>query len=251
MTTLSVDKIKMFVIFVIFTNSILAESNIRIITENYKPLSYLQEGKLIGPSVEILQLLMKKLKVQSSILIFPWLRGYLTTRDEPNTALFSTTRTKERESLFKWVGPLSQKEFSIFALKKSNIKINNIDEIEKYLTGVERGSINEQLLLSRGILNLSRVDYPKQNLNMLLWNRIELWSVSSSTFYETLLEQNINPQDIEKIYTIKHAKLFIAFNKETPDNIIKSWQSAFDELHFNGTIKEIFDKYNLSHLYVD
>ena len=125
MTTVSVDKIKMFVMFVmfvIFTNSILAESNIRIIAEDYKPLSYLQEGKLIGPSVEILQLLMKKLKVQSSILIFPWLRGYLTTRDEPNTALFSTTRTKERESLFKWVGPLSQKEFSIFALKKSNIK---------------------------------------------------------------------------------------------------------------------------------
>jgi len=226
-----------------------ASEHISFMTPDYRPLNYLHNGELKGPSIEILQLLQKKLNNKEDITLLPWKRAYQNTQVTINTALFSTTRTKERENLFKWVGPLAQKRFNIYALKSSNIKIDDFEQMKKYVVGVERSTINEHMLLSRGITNLSKVNYPMQNLSMILKNRIDLWSISSSTFYETLLASRLDPNDLEIVYTLRKAKLYIAFNKKTPDETIKKWQKAYDELYDSGKVKEIFKKHKVSYLY--
>jgi len=242
-------KIRFLLIFLFLYSSSLFANEIKIISEDYKPLSYLKNGSLEGPNVEVIKLILKKLNLKNKIFVYPWRRGYLMTKQEPNTALFSTTRTPEREKLFKWVGPLSQKKFNIYALKKSQIKINTLEDLNKYKIGVERETINEQMLRSRNINNLSRVNYPSQNLGMLLKNRIQLWSISSSTFHETLKENNINEDKFESVFLLNQAKLYIAFNLNTSDDIINAWQNAYDELYLSRKVEEIFKRYNLSHLY--
>ncbi len=226
-----------------------ASEHISFMTPDYRPLNYLHNGELQGPSIEILQLLQKKLNNKEDITLLPWKRAYQNTQVTINTALFSTTRTKEREDLFKWVGPLAQKRFNIYALKSSNIKIDDFEQMKKYVVGVERSTINEHMLLSRGIINLSKVNYPMQNLSMILKKRIDLWSISSSTFYETLLASRLDPNDLEIVYTLRKAKLYIAFNKKTPDETIEKWQKAYDELYDSGKVKEIFKKHKVSYLY--
>ena len=223
--------------------------HISFMTPDYRPLNYLHNGKLQGPSIEILQLLQKKLNNKEDITLLPWKRAYQNTQNTINTALFSTTRTIEREKLFKWVGPLAQKRFNIYALKSSNIIIDDFEQVKNYVVGVERSTINEQMLLSRGITNLSIINYPMQNLSMLLKKRIDLWSISSSTFHETLLEAHIDPHLLEVVYALRKAKLYIAFNKKTPDEIINKWQKAYDELYESGKVKEIFKKHKVSYLY--
>jgi len=227
-----------------------ASSEITLITPDYRPLNYLDDGQLKGPSVDVVKLLQQKLNNKIPITLLPWSRGYMTTENTLNTALFSTTRTKERENLFKWVGPLAQKQFNIYALKSSNITINDFDEMKKYTVGVERSTINEQMLLSRGIANLSKVNYPNQNLSMLLKKRIDLWSISSSTFHETIAEDNVHPDELKLVYTLRKAKLYIAFNRNTTDTVINQWQDAYDELYSSGKVKKIFDKHNVSYLYI-
>jgi len=227
-----------------------ASSEITLITPDYRPLNYLHNGELKGPSVEIVKLLQKKLKLKEKITLLPWKRGYQTTENTLNTALFSTTRTKEREDLFKWVGPLAQKQFNIYALKSSNIIIDDFEQIKNYVVGVERSTINEQMLLSRGITNLSKVNYPNQNLSMILKKRIDLWSISSSTFHETIAEDHVHPDELKLVYTLRKAKLYIAFNKNTPNEIINKWQYAYDKLYNSGKVKEIFEKHNANYLYI-
>jgi len=104
-------------------------------------------------------------------------------------------------SLFKWVGPLAEKRFNMYALKKSNLEIKEIKEAADYIIGVENGTINEQLLLSRGLNNLERVTTPKQNLLKLIYNRIDIWCVAASTFNKTVVELNIDPHEFEQIFT--------------------------------------------------
>ena len=62
------------------------------------------------------------------------------TQVTDNTALFSMTRTAKRENLFKWVGPLAEKRFAIYAKKGTNIKasgsgIITMAEKDLYYTG--------------------------------------------------------------------------------------------------------------------
>jgi len=223
--------------------------DITLITPDYRPLNYLHNGELKGPSIEIVKLLQKKLNLKEKIILLPWKRGYRTTENTINTALFSTTRTIEREDLFKWVGPLAQKQYNIYALKSSNIIIDNFSQIKNYTVGVERSTINEHMLRSRGISKFSKVNYPMQNLSMLLKKRIDLWSISSSTFHETLIEAHIDPNMLEVVYSLRKAKLYIAFNKDTADNTINEWQKAYDDLYDSGKVKEIFKKHKVSYLY--
>ncbi len=38
-------------------------------------------------------------------------------------------------------------------------------------------------------------------------------------------------------------QLYIAFSKNTPDDEVKKWQAALDELKKDGTYQKIVDKY--------
>jgi len=245
--------LRLILLFLIISYSYASNSNITIIAEDYKPLSYLESNEFKGPNIDVIKLMLKKLHITNEIKHLPWKRAYETTLETLNQGLISTTRTEERENSFKWVGPLSVKKFNIYALKSSNITIKSTDDFKNHSIGVERGTINEQMLLSRGMddSKLSKVNYAKQNMGMLLKRRIKLWAISSSTFHETLVENKINSDLFEVVYTLNVAKQYIAFNINMPDEIIKLWQKTFDELINSGKIKEIFIKHNVSYLYTE
>ena len=239
-----------FIVLFLFSVSFLYPSNnITVALDDYRPLNYLVEGKLQGPSVDIVKLLFKEINEKENIVYLPWKRGYETAQIKENFAVASTTRTQERENLFKWVGPLAAKKFIVYALRSSNIKIDSLDDLNKYKIGVERSTISEQMLLSRGITNLSKVNYPKQNMGMLMFKRIDLWSISSSTFHGILKKEKVSIDQFEAVYVLNQAKLYIAFNKDTPDETINKWQDAYDSLIKSGQIKEILEKHNLGYLY--
>ena len=82
-----------------------------IMTEDWKPYQFEENGELKGVAVEILALILKEIQSNQTVAdikILPWARGYLIAKSEKNAILFSMTRTPERDSQFKWVGPIFQ-----------------------------------------------------------------------------------------------------------------------------------------------
>ncbi|BBQ54171.1 hypothetical protein WP2S18C03_32520 [Aeromonas veronii] len=78
---------------------------LNVMTEDYPPFNMQGEGgKIVGLSTEVVEELFKRAGVEYKITLMPWKRAYEDTLSTPNTALYSTTRTPERETLFKWVG---------------------------------------------------------------------------------------------------------------------------------------------------
>lgn len=55
----------------------------------------------------VLTLSFSTLVYSQEIRIYPWSRAYVTALEEENSAAFMTVRSKKRENLFKWVGPLA------------------------------------------------------------------------------------------------------------------------------------------------
>ena len=81
---------------------------------------------------------------------------YRSKLTKPKTYLFSTTRTVDREQLFKWVGPIAVNRVVLIAAKERNLKINSVAELENYGIGVVGDDVAEQFLLNAGV--------PKENL---------------------------------------------------------------------------------------
>ena len=82
-------------------------NDIEWMTEEYPPYNFGDEkGVNQGIAVEYLKAMFKG--SDKDIQLLPWARGYklVQTKGKYN-CLFSMTRTEERESLFKWFGPIS------------------------------------------------------------------------------------------------------------------------------------------------
>jgi polar amino acid transport system substrate-binding protein len=75
------------------------------------------EGKITGSSAEVVREILRRLNQPDNITILPWARGYHLLKSRPNVVLFSTTRTKERENLFHWVGPLCTSRIGFYKKK--------------------------------------------------------------------------------------------------------------------------------------
>lgn len=155
------------------------------------------------------------------------------------------TRTKQREFMFKWVGPVSDNSWVFYAKADSKIVINSLEDAKssRYKIGTYFQGANELFLRENNFDNLYSV--PKDNLNVqkLIRGRINLWAAGETQGLYKTKQLGINPNLIKKIYKIKDTQLYIAFSRSTPNSIISQWQNELDKMKKNGKYQEIMDKY--------
>jgi len=129
-----------------------------ILTENLPPLNYLRNGVLVGPSVEIVKEIQRRVGSHEEIRVYPWARAYKMALEDENVVLFGTTYTKVRHDKFKWIGPLATKRDILVAKKGSGITINSLDDAKKVKRiGTLRDDTRERLLKRHGFTNLEPV----------------------------------------------------------------------------------------------
>ena len=225
---------------------------VKIFTENYPPYNMEVNGKLKGISVDILDAMMKEMgssKTINDIKLKPWASGYKITLKKKNTMLFSTTRTDQREKLFKWVGPIVDTKIGIIAPKSKNIKINNAQELNNYKIGAVLKDIGEQLLQTAGVKkkNIDAIGGKNPvvlNFKKMGKGRIDMFAYETNVAMYGAKSFQIDSSDYEVVYTLKEAQLYYAFNKKTDDKIVKAYQKALDKIKENGIYKKIIAKYN-------
>ncbi len=74
-----------------------------------------EDGSLTGSSAEIVLEMQKRVGGNEKIQVVPWARGYTYLQNRPNVLLFSTTKTKEREPMFHWIGPVANVSFAFYS----------------------------------------------------------------------------------------------------------------------------------------
>jgi polar amino acid transport system substrate-binding protein len=92
-----------FILTTVFLVSVqpLFSAELTILTENLPPLNYLKENVLVGPSVEIVKEIQRKVGSHEQIKVYPWARAYKMALEEENVVLFSMTYTEDRYDKFK------------------------------------------------------------------------------------------------------------------------------------------------------
>ena len=219
---------------------------IKVYTENYPPYNMEVNGKLKGISVDVLEAMFKQMgskRTRDSIKLKPWAMGYKITSKKKNCMLFSTTRTSQRENLFKWVGPIVATKIGIIAPKLKHYKINSAKDLNKYKIGAVIKDIGEQLLLSKGVNkeNIKSVGGKNPvvlNFQKMGKGRIDMFAYETNVAMYGAKSYQIDQNEFEVIYTLKEGQLYYAFNKNTDDKIIKAYQQALDAIKANG----IYDK---------
>lgn len=215
-----------------------------IMTEEYPPFNYTDNGKLTGLSSEVMAELVKRLGIPDNTKVLPWSRAYTLIQNKSGMILFSMTRTEQRESLFKWVGPVASNQWVLFAKKGSGIQINSLEDAKKVKKiGTYKDDAAELFLKEQGFTNTESVVDDLFNVKKLAAGRIDLWIVGHLQGLYKAKTVVGDTSAFEKVFDVKDTQLYIAFSKDTPDDVIAKWQAELDKLKVDGTYDAILKKY--------
>lgn len=239
-----VKLLALFTAAVMITAGPASSAELTILTENLPPLNFVRDGRVVGPSVEIVREIQKRVGSNETIHVYPWARAYKRALEEENIVLFSTTHTADRQDKFKWVGPLATKRDILVARKGSGMVIDSLDDaraVERI--GTLRDDSREQFLRINGFNNLELVADEQQNARKLVHDRIDLWAYKIPGLKTVCELAGVNFDDVEEVFSLREIDVSIAFSLKTPDSIVNAWRNAFDQMVTDGTLSRIQNKW--------
>ena len=203
-------------------------SGISIVTSIYPPYSYSSANGLEGIAVRKVERVLAQLHLDKTISIYPWARAYETARTTPNTLIFSMARSEEREHLFKWVGTIVDFNVKIYRLKsRKDIKIETVKDLKNYRIGALNKDIKGDYLRLQGI-PIETLSSEESGIHMLYRNRIDMIPVDAQSFKYRATKLGYSTNEVEEVITLTDISrpLYLAFNKDTPDNVVEAFRQA-------------------------
>ncbi len=247
----AMEKIICVCFLVLLCAADLSAFEIKVLTEDYAPFNYMENDEITGFTAEIVEMLLAKTGVQperGKIMLWPWKRAYQTALEEDNVLLFTTTRTPEREDLFKWVGTIYPRKQWIFKLKeRTDIQIDSLEEAKQYTIVDVEDSANYQSLMEHGFepgKNLLSADTWDSKIKMFLARRVDLVSYIPLELAYRLRQLGEKYDMVDPLFLVSGDMwYYLAFSKGIPDEVVEQFQQALDTMKQDGTYDALLEKY--------
>lgn len=219
-----------------------------IMSEEFPPYNYTENGRLKGIAADLLREMLPlagSSRTLDEVKVLPWSRSYDALLKSPNTMLFSVTRTKEREKLFKWVGPIAPNRNVLIGHRHISPTIRSLQDLTSQRIGAIPHDAGAQLLLDAGVSPTS-FDYAttaKLNLLKLAEGRIDMFAYAETVAYWTILQNDLQPQDFMTLFVVNDGEVYFALHRSTPDAVVERLQAALDILREGGQAQAIIKQY--------
>ena len=234
------------VVVMLLSPGLVHAASLRILTEDLPPLNYVRDGALLGPSVEMVMEIQRRIGSTEEIKVYPWARAYQIALEEENVVLFGVSRTPPRESKFKWVGPLATKRDILVARKGSKLAIKSLEDAKQVgRIGVLRDDTKEEFLEAHGFTNLEPVSDERKNAQKLVLGRIDLWVFKKPGLKTVCDLAGVDYEAVEEVFHLRETNVDIAFSLRTPDPVVAQWRAAFAAMVADGTVEAIRRKWDV------
>lgn len=227
---------------------------VRIITENYPPYNFLQNGELTGLSVDILKAVMDSTELEYTIEVMPWARGMMTTEKMKNVFIFSMRRIPSREERYLWVGTLCSASHSVFTLaSRDDIHFDSIDDIKQYTVGTTIEDSRETVLIEKGVpveqlTRISGDDSYLRNYMKLKYGRIDVWPMDDAVAFHIVKSYGDNPEQVlKKAYIFDSGEsdyYYLAANLHSDPRIVEEISDALFAFKETDAYLSILQKWN-------
>ena len=226
-----------------------------------EPLLELQKqvkGEPTGFAVEVVKHIISHSSLQGEVQLLPWARAYERALVQPNTLLFSTRRTAQREALFIWARPVFAEGFApwysdtrLILLCNANFphKIDNLAQARKFLLAIPRDDYLEEyarntlkwpssrLILTKGFSDI---------FQMLNKERVDLALTGENELDTLLRRERLNPIVFKVCFrfNFQESPLYFAFHPDTPREAIEAFNAAYDNMIKSGIYHHLYHSWN-------
>lgn len=224
------------------------DTGLVLLTENFPPYNMAKNGKnfaqdenINGIAVDIVREIFKRAEVTYSLTLrFPWERIYKLALEKPGYGVFVMARLPDREKLFKWVGPIGPDDWIMLAKADSKITLETLDQARKYKIGAYKGDAIAETLAKQGLKPII-VLRDQDNAKKLVNGQIDLWATGDPAGRYLARQDGVT--GLKTVLRFNSAELYLALNKDVPDETVAKLQAALDQLRKEGVVDDIMAKY--------
>lgn len=209
--------------------SVAAASELRFLTVEEPPTNYLENGEVVGTSVDLVRELARLLDETIDIELLPPARAILIANTTANRVLFTAALTEARKAQgYHAIGPVITRKHVLYARKGRNLQLAKLgDLITQNLTvsGTD-GDWRSAYLKERGVVVETTTEH-LLNLKKLMVNRTDLWISSDIEAPPILAEAGVDRSEIEEVLVIRTAPSYILVSNGTAPEVLRRWRAAF------------------------
>lgn len=219
-----------------------------LLTENFPPYNMAKNGKnfaqdenINGIATDIVREIFKRADITYSLTLrFPWERVYKLALEKPGYGAFVMARLPDREKLFKWIGPIGPDDWIMLAKADSKITLETLNDARKYKIGAYKGDAIAETLAKQG-LNPIVVLRDQDNARKLVNGQIDLWATGDPAGRYLARQEGVS--GLKTVLRFNSAELYLALNKDVPDETVAKLQAALDQLRKEGGVDAIMARY--------
>jgi polar amino acid transport system substrate-binding protein len=220
-----------------------------VVTEILPPYQFYQENNVLsGFSVEVLEALFKITDDETDLQVLPWARAYRTALNQPNTLIFSLSRSLPRESLFIWGGKLTTEEVYAWGLKENfQTPITHLEQLREYKIAIANSTSTYQYFKQQNYPEVYEIVSQDQGLKMLFLNRVNIITGTRNTLKARAKKLNLDFSKLKIIIPITpvNLDLYFAFSLNSDEEIVKKYADAYEKIIKNGTLAKLRIKWNV------
>jgi polar amino acid transport system substrate-binding protein len=225
---------------------IVAAQSINLLTEDAYPFQYLEDKKLSGMAVEVVTEAFKRAGVSHKDEMLSWKDAYDRAQVYPNTCVYATARTENREKVFKWIGPIVDNKWAAFARKGFKGSLSRPEDLANYRVGVLQGDAKERYLKDlRVTFRVPEADDArnpsKLTLNRTEPEKIDLWITGYYSGAHIAAKAGI--KDVFPVWVIQSSENYLACNLSLPQATADKLQKAIDGMKRDGSHAAILARY--------
>lgn len=213
-----------------------------ITAEHAPPASMQLGGQVVGRESDKIREMLERSGYAYRIDLLPWKRAYTLAQRDPFTCVYSTSRTPEREKLFKWIGPTDEAEWLLLGRAGRKFQLQTLDDARALRIGTYNGDARDEFLRARGF-NVDPAQVDASNPKKLLLDRIDLWAVGVRNNDLSALAQFGVPEQLVPVLTFHRVKVYLACNPSVPDAMVERMNAALYAMRKDGSFARLEKKY--------
>lgn len=221
-----------------------------IISDPYPPLGYVEDGEIVGFTVDLIKMLLKRTGIEGRFAMYPWARAYKMAQQEKDVLIYQLTWTEERARLFQLVGPLYHATDSLWKLqKRTDIVVHNLDDAKQYRVGTVRDYYTHRYLLKHGFeeeKTLEPVFDDDMNVKKLAAGRIDLMFLDELVFNYRVKNLGFKRDDFEIAFQVVSHDEYLAFSRQTSPDVVSRFVEELKAMKKDGSYSRLLGEYGIA-----
>uniref|UniRef100_A0A486XI79 Uncharacterized protein n=1 Tax=Rheinheimera sp. BAL341 TaxID=1708203 RepID=A0A486XI79_9GAMM len=192
--------------------------------------------------------LCQRLQLDCQLILLPWRRAFENAQQQPMSGVFSTARSEQRETLFRWVGPIASDWGYVFRLKgRTEVNPANLEQAKNFKLAVARGDVYESYFHQHGFeYGRNMVDFATKSepLPLFMAKRIDLLVGSKRSLRSWLRDNNLPEDSAEPLFQLQDVgDNYLALNLNFSAELAAKMQHELEQMRQQGVLEALIQQY--------